>query len=131
MAITKTQTVIVGTSGSPITQATSSAGSSYGSPSSGCQSASQNITGAYEAGLQLRMTPGSSVTTGCTAQVDVGDSDGNWTQLLSVASGLTSGTNYDSYIKIPDEASYVRVTFFGNAGGSVGVQAELNQITGI
>ena len=130
MALTKTQAVIVGASGSPITQATSAAGSTYAAPSTGCQSTSQNISGAYEAGLQIRMTPGSGVTAGVTAQIDVGDANGNWTQLLSVASG-TSATGYDEYIKIPDEASYVRITFFGNAGGSVGVQATLNQITAI
>ena len=131
MAITKSPSVIVGAAGAPITQASSAAGSTYGSPSAGCQSSSQNISGAYEAGLQIRMTPGSGVTAGVTAQIDVGDANGNWTQLLSVTSGVTASANYDFYVKIPDEASYVRVTFFGNAGGSVGVQAELNQITGI
>jgi hypothetical protein len=128
MAVAKSGAQIVGTAGGSVT---SSAGSTYSSPSTGCQSASQDLSATYEATIFGRMTPGASVTVGCTAQVDISTDGTNWRQFCTVASGLTNGSNYDFAVKLPDEVSRARVTFFGTAGGSVSCDAWLTAITAI
>jgi hypothetical protein len=106
------------------------AGSSYGTPSSNCQSASQDLTTSLGALWTLRGVPGSTLTTGCSWQVDVSYDGTTWRQFVLGVFGLASGALYDAVIEMPLPAMYTRVTFFGPSATTM-VSAELSRATGI
>lgn len=113
-----------------ITGQTSLAGSTYASPSTGCQSAAQNQSANYGCVWTGRMTPGSGVTTGAAANIDVSSDGTNW-RLFTVVSSGTAANNFDFAFEIPAPVLYTRITFFGNTGGSVTVSAELHALTAV
>lgn len=114
-----------------ISSQSSAAGSTYASPSSGCQSASQDVSTAFGALWTIRMTPAGTLGGGCTVQVDVSYNGTAWRKLHSLQSGLVSGTDYDACIEVPDDALYTRITFFGNLTAATTCSAELSKTTAI
>ena len=115
-----------------INGATSSAGSSYASPSSGCQSADQSQATNLGCLWTLRGTNGGTgPTVGCSWQVDVSYDGAAWRQYAGGTFGVANSTSYDAVVELGIAVMHTRVTFFGNTGQSVTVYAELQQATGI
>lgn len=119
------------TGASIITAQTSAAGSSYASPSAGCQSADQDLTTALGAMWTLRGVNGTAPNPGVSWQVDVSHDGSTWRQLELGTFGVTASTTYDAVVDLPFPTMHSRVTFFGSGTNAVTVSAELQKATGI
>ena len=120
-------------SGSAVISAqTSSAGSTYASPSSGCQSSSQTMTTYYGATVTGQVTNGSSAPgVGTTAQIDISYDGSTWRQYTSWQAGVTASTSYQFAAVLDPAVMNWRITFFGNTTNSTTVSAEVEYLTGI
>lgn len=107
------------------------AASTYASPSSGCQSASQDLTTILGAMWTLRGTNGTAPGVGCSWQIDTSYDGTTWRQFQQGTFGITASTSYDIAIDMPFPTMYTRVTFFGNTTNTVTVSAELQKATGV
>jgi hypothetical protein len=105
-------------------------GGTYASPPANCQSADQDLSSVLGAMWTLRGTPGSTLTTGCSWQVDVSHDGSTWRQFELGVFGLASGVAYDAVIDLPFPVMHSRVTFFG-PNATTQVWAELQKATGI
>jgi hypothetical protein len=117
----------------PVASVTSAAGSTYASPTAGCQSADQDLTTKMGSIWTLHFLNGATgPTIGCSAQVDISYDGTAWRQYGGI---ITAGTGnnaaQDAVVEIPPPVMHSRVTFFGNTGQAVTVSAEIESITGI
>ena len=108
----------------------STAGATYGSPSSGCQSSWQDVTTMDSAMVSgIMVNSGSAPTVGCTVQIDQSPDNGTTIrQLASITAGITASTTYPFNVPIPSPVGYVRTTFYGNATNSVTCTAEIQKV---
>jgi hypothetical protein len=120
------------TGSQPVAGQTSSAGSTYASPSTGCQSADQNLTATMGSVWTLHfVNGGTGPTIGCSAQIDISYDGTAWRQYGGIITAPTTNSAVlDVAVEIPPPVLHTRVTFFGNTGQAVTVSAEIENITG-
>jgi hypothetical protein len=111
---------------------TSSAGSTYASPSAGCQSSGQDLTACGGAIWTLHFVNGASgPASGCVAQIDTSYDNSTWRQYGGqITAPIDNSAVFDAVVELSPPTMYSRVTFFGNVTQAVTVSAELQKLTG-
>jgi hypothetical protein len=124
MSATKSYTLTI------VNAAASAAGSTYASPSAGCQSSWIDLTTVDHALISgIMVNSGSAPTVGCTMQIDQSPDNGTTVrQYATITAGIAASTTYPFNVPIDGAIGYARVTFYGNATNSVTNTAEVQKI---
>lgn len=94
--------------------------------------ATLNLTTALGLLLMARVTNGATApTVGCTVLVEVSNDNVNWRQFQAPVGGTDNSGVYDFAIRIPPEVMYLGVTFTGNTGQAVTVEAVGHELTSL
>lgn len=84
----------------------------------------------YGAVITAKVTPGSTLTTGCTVTVNVSPDGTTWYFYAAQTSGLVSGTNYAMSFEVTLPVIKAQVVFSGHSA-SCTVEAQYQMATGL
>lgn len=121
MAVTKSGSNVV-----------SSQSSAAGSAADAVNSGDIDLTGAYEAVINGKVTNGGTgPTVGCTVNVYISRDTTNYTLYATIVTGTTNNAVYPFAFILPDSALHAKIGFGGNTAQAVTVVADLQTITAI
>ncbi|HSV28836.1 MAG TPA: hypothetical protein VLL76_04740, partial [Candidatus Omnitrophota bacterium] len=97
-------------------------------------SATQDLTGAYQASAKVRITNGGTgptVAAQCRVQVAEADTAAKFMTLATCQAGVTNSGVFEWVVIIPDPSMYVRFVSGSNTGQNVTLRVTVERITAL